>query len=84
MGSVVNDSSFVTREDLANLEITMVQRLYDIKTVIERVETKLDERAKSMEIRLDYQEKRINWPGFRFWSMIAGIGVIIVGYIKNI
>jgi len=81
----MNDPNFATREDLAKLETTMVQKLSDIKTAIERVETKLDERAKSMETRLDYQDKRINRLGFRFWSMIAGIGIIIVGYIvKNI
>ena len=85
MGNVMSDPNFATREDLAKLETTMVQKLSDIKTAIERVETKLDERGKSMETRLDYQDKRINRLGFRFWSMIAGIGIIIVGYIvKNI
>lgn len=62
-----------------------VKEIPNIRIAVERIETKLDERAQAANQRFDDQDRRINRLGFRFWSMIAGIGVIIVGYrIKSI
>lgn len=59
--------------------------LSEIKTVVGRIETKLDERAKATEQKFEDQGKRIDRLGFRFWSMIAGLGIIVVGYVvKNV
>ena len=61
-----------------------VSQLSEIKATVGRIETKLDERAKAVDQRFDDQDKRIDRLGFRFWSMIVGIGVIIVVYIVKI
>ena len=52
-----------------------VEQISDIKLAVGRIETKLDERSKAVNQRLEAQDKRLSRFGLKFW----GILVLFVG-----
>ena len=80
VGQVEQRMDHLDRKFDSNFE-RIFEDISEIKVVLGKMDTKIDEREKATEARFQDHEKRIDRLGFQFSTMISGILLVLVGFV---